>query len=229
MVAMKGRKAKIDRLVEAVLEGEALPSGRLDDPEDSEELRAAIALRAARPGADLPSEEFVTRLRQELQDDGDSGEKGRRLSRRALIAAAGVAAGGIAGATIDHALVGSGGSPNRPTQTAIVPDQTEWVAVASAAEVANGRATRFATPRLIGFVSEHGGEVVAVSGVCTHQGCLLQPNNVAGRLDCPCHRTAFGLDGRVLFSQLKDQPAPLPTLTTRRNGDTVEVQVPRQA
>lgn len=226
---MKGRKAKIDRLVEAVLEGEPLPAGRLEDPEDREELRAAIALRAARPGADLPSEEFVTRLRHELQDDGASGVKGRGLSRRALIAAAGVAAGGLAGAAIDHSLVGSGGSSNRHTQTAIVPDQTEWVAVASAAEVANGNTTRFATPRLIGFVSEHGGEVVAVSGVCTHQGCLLQPNNAAGRLDCPCHRTAFGLDGRVLFSQLKDQPAPLPTLTTRRNGDTVEVQVPRQA
>ena len=37
----------------------------------------------------------------------------------------------------------------------------------------------------------------ALSGVCTHLGCVLKPNIDSGSLDCPCHRTAFGLDGSV--------------------------------
>jgi nitrite reductase/ring-hydroxylating ferredoxin subunit len=212
--------------VEAVLEGESLPSGRLDDPSDVDELRAAIALRAARPGADLPSQEFVTRLRQELEEADESPGKGHALSRRALIAMAGVAAGGIAGAVVDRTLLHPGSGHHRGV---LVPDQPEWVAVASAAELAQGTAKRFATRASVGFVSEQAGDLLAVSGVCTHLGCLLQQNGAAGRLDCPCHRTSFRLDGQVLFSQLKDQPPPLPTLTARRRGDAIEVLVPREA
>jgi nitrite reductase/ring-hydroxylating ferredoxin subunit len=223
---MKRRKAKADPMVEAVLQGEPLPSGQLDDSSDVDELRAAIALKAARPGADLPSEEFVTRLRQELKKVDEAPGKGPAFSRRALIATAGVAAGGIAGAVVDRTLLHPGGGHH---QAPLVPNQPEWVAVASAAELAQGTAKRFATPGSVGFVSEHAGELLAVSGVCTHLGCLLQQNNAAGRLDCPCHRTSFALDGQVVFSQLKDQPAPLPTLTVRRQGDTIEVLLPRQA
>jgi nitrite reductase/ring-hydroxylating ferredoxin subunit len=222
---MKRRKANADRLVEAVLDGEPLPTAQLEDPADVDKLRAAIALRAARPGADLPSEEFVARLRQELKEADERPGKGPGFSRRALIATAGVAAGGIAGAVVDRTLLHPGGGHH---PAALVPDQPEWVAVATGAELAQGNAKRFATPASVGFVSEHAGELLAVSGVCTHLGCLLQQNSAAGRLDCPCHRTSFGLDGQVLFSQLKDQPAPLPTLTARRRGDSIEVLLPRQ-
>jgi nitrite reductase/ring-hydroxylating ferredoxin subunit len=226
---MKRRKANADRLVEAVLKGEPLPPGQLEDPSEVDELRAAIALKAARLGADLPSEEFVTRLRQELKEADEAPEKGPAFSRRALIAtagvAAGVAAGGIAGAVVDRTVLHPGSGHH---QTALVPNEPEWVAVASAAELAQGTAKRFATPNSVGFVSEHAGELLAVSGVCTHLGCLLQQNNASGRLDCPCHRTSFALDGQVVFSQLKDQPGPLPTLTARRQGDSVEVLLPRQ-
>jgi Rieske Fe-S protein len=56
---------------------------------------------------------------------------------------------------------------------------------------------------------------------------LLQENAQAGRLDCPCHRTSFGLDGKVLFSQLHNQPAALPQIQARRQDGNIEVWVPR--
>ena len=77
-----------------------------------------------------------------------------------------------------------------------------------------------------GFVSEHDGNLHAVSGVCTHMGCLLRVNAEAGRLDCPCHGTAFDLDGTVVFSQLTPAPPSLVKIGVRRTGDRIEVLVP---
>jgi Rieske Fe-S protein len=59
-----------------------------------------------------------------------------------------------------------------------------------------------------------------VSAVCTHLGCLLDPNPAAGRLDCPCHGASFSLDGQPLSPTYT---RPLPRLQTRINGDQVEV------
>ena len=59
------RRVDIDRLADAILAGERLPEGQLD-ADDAAALRAAIELRAARPGADNPSEEFVTDLRRKV-------------------------------------------------------------------------------------------------------------------------------------------------------------------
>jgi Rieske Fe-S protein len=33
---------------------------------------------------------------------------------------------------------------------------------------------------------------------CTHRGCEVALNAVAGRLDCPCHGSRYALDGTVL-------------------------------
>jgi len=60
---MSGRGLR--RFVEDLL-GHRRPRSYDADPEDAGTLRAAITLRAARPGADQPSEEFVERLHQRL-------------------------------------------------------------------------------------------------------------------------------------------------------------------
>src|SRR5260370_25296245 len=83
---MRRRGRDLDRMVEAVLAGDPLPSGRLE-PDEEEALRAAIDLRAARPGADLPEEEVLTDLRRRLAATAASGEADasrRGLPRRAL-------------------------------------------------------------------------------------------------------------------------------------------------
>lgn len=226
---MKRRRRDLDRMVEALLAGDPLPSGRLD-PDEVDALRAAIDLRAARPGADLAAEDFVTELRRSVAAASSTDANPRsRLPRRALLAgAAGAVAAGVVGAVAERNL--SSNSPPRPVATgAIEPDDGQWVSVATAGDLTGGQIKRFATASTVGFVSEHDGTLSAVSGACTHQGCLLQFNETAGRLDCPCHRTAFAVDGKLMFSQLESPPAALPEIKVRSRDGQVEAFLPREA
>ena len=211
---------------EAVTDNEPIPAGSVDD-EEAVALRAAIELRSAQPAADLPAPEFVEGLRRRLGELEHEGAPAP-LARRRFLAAAGIGAGavaaGVAGVVADRALLrpGNDDAPSGPLE----PAEGAWVPIARAGDV-DGRTVRFATGSMAGFVSERNGDLVAVSGACTHQGCLLRLNDAAGRLDCPCHRTAFDPEGRVLFHQLAAAPRPLPRLQVRRNGDDVEVLLPQ--
>ncbi|HEX3829204.1 MAG TPA: Rieske (2Fe-2S) protein [Sporichthyaceae bacterium] len=220
-------------MIEAILAGKAIPAGELG-PEDAEILRAVMKLRAARPGEGLPSAEFVTRSGQDI-GGGSTGSNvvvdlaEHRFSRRTLLAgAAGVAGAAALGAVVDQALTNGSQPPTQaggPVRT-MVPAAGSWVAVASTADLASGASQRFATADAVGFVTEQEGQLVAVSGACTHMGCLLRANASAGRLDCPCHRTSFAPDGTVLFSQLATHPPALPTYQVRERSSAVEVFVP---
>ena len=218
---MSRRKARIDRHVDALLEGTSLPAGQVDDPADVDALRAAIELNASRPAADLPSDAFVAGLRRRLEELDEVPKPG--VSRRALLAGAGAVAAGVVGVVADRTILEShGGAPHG---TELHPNRGTWVPVALVSELGTG-ARRFETSTAVGFVSRQKASFVAVSGACTHQGCLLQGDNQAGRLDCPCHRTSFGYDGTLLFSQLAEQPGPLPRMPVRTNGEHVEVFLP---
>ena len=105
----------------------------------------------------------------------------------------------------------------------LVPDEGIWQPVAAANEVAPGQVVRFTTASTVGFVVNDGGQLSAISGVCTHQGCLLRHNEAEGQLDCPCHRAAFGLQGNVIEGP---PPRPLPTFQVSLVGD--RVLVPRR-
>ena len=224
---MRRRTRRADRFVDAVADGEALPEGRLDDPEDADALRVAVTLKGGQPAADLPSAEFVAKLRQQIADEGTVVSR-RRLSRRVVLGAAGaVAAGAAAGVVIDRGLVRSGTTSSPHTAAQLDPVNGEWLGVATESEIGGGTPHAFATAALMGFVTATDGGVVAVSAACTHLGCILRANDAAGRFDCPCHRTAFGHDGRLLFSQLDTPPAPLTRLEVRSRAGQVEVLVPR--
>jgi cytochrome b6-f complex iron-sulfur subunit len=229
---MSPRKRRVDRLLDAVADGEALPSGRIEDPEDAEALRAAIELRAAQPAADLPSEAFVALLRRQLDDERSDAGPRRGFSRRSLLASAGaVAAGAVAaaagGVVVDRTLLEPAHHTGPQTAAALDPTDGQWTAVATQADLTPGTAHRFATPGVVGFVSATETGVVAVSAACTHLGCILQQNTPSGRLDCPCHRTAFGYDGQLLFSQLETPPVALTRIQVRQRDGSVEVFVPK--
>ncbi len=155
-----------------------------------------------------------------------------RIPRRALLAGAGAAvAAGVAGVVVDRTLLhaDNGGTRTAAGPREVDPVEGAWVPVAPAAALTDGAARPFTTPGVVGFVSATaGGEPLAVSGACTHRGCLLRLNAGADRLDCPCHRTAFALDGRTLFHQLPTEPPPLPRLRARQTGDQIEVFVPTE-
>jgi nitrite reductase/ring-hydroxylating ferredoxin subunit len=63
------------RYVDALLRGRRPPRFQADEHEAAE-MRAAIALRAARPGAEMPREEFLTDLRRRLADQAAQGPAG---------------------------------------------------------------------------------------------------------------------------------------------------------
>jgi cytochrome b6-f complex iron-sulfur subunit len=63
-----------------------------------------------------------------------------------------------------------------------------------------------------------GGGFTAMLAVCTHQGCELEV--APESYDCPCHGSAFDLQGRVLTG-----PAdrPLPALVVKASAERVVI------
>ena len=199
------------------------------DADDVDAMRAAIELNNAQPGAALPRAEFVgelhSRLTDQLDEPAATGElAGARLSRRRVLGGIGaVAAAAVAGGVVDRELLDSGSSPSVPSAQQLVPDEGTWRPVLAAANLGDGQVARFSTASTIGFVVNDHGDLSAISGVCTHQGCLLRHNEVAGRLDCPCHRASFSLQGDVLRQQFRQPLAPLPHIQVRENNGQIEI------
>jgi nitrite reductase/ring-hydroxylating ferredoxin subunit len=199
------------------------------DAEDQEAMRAAIELRAARVEEMTPSSQFVDELHDQLRQqlEGERPVELPRISRRRWLLEGAVAASaaGVAVA-VDRTVLASSGVQPQSAQRQLTPDNGTWHTIAQRASLVEEAVTRFSTPGAVGFVATENGVLEAVSGVCSHQGCLLKYNEAARRLDCPCHRAAFSLTGEVLFSQLSTPPPPLPRLALRDKGGQVQVYVP---
>jgi nitrite reductase/ring-hydroxylating ferredoxin subunit len=187
-----------------------------------------VLLRAARPGAGAASEEFVAGLHRRLAEELGNAAPAKGGSRRRFIqvsSAAAVAA--AAGAGVEK-LVTSGAQPaaSPPPDETLQPDDGEWRAVVAAHDLPEGGVLPFDFGAVAGFVQRSGGQVRAVSATCTHLGCRLRLDAPARRLNCPCHRTSFTVDGAVLVHQLPVTPPPLPHLVVRETHGVVEVLVP---
>lgn len=48
------------------------------------------------------------------------------------------------------------------------------------------------------LVANTGSTYIAVSAICTHQGCTVGYDNAAGNLKCPCHGSVFSTTGSVV-------------------------------
>jgi len=221
-------------------------------PAEADELRVAIELSAARPGADEPRAGFVDELHARLSAElgagaaevdsaagaapgaaalapvpGNAGsEQPRSLGRRRLLVqGAGLAAASAAvGAAVGHALTGPDEVPDG--SRTITPTNGVWQTVAATAELPEGAVRAFDLGAVAGFVHRVDGVVRAVSGSCTHQGCRLALD-AARNLDCPCHTTVFALSGELIRHQLPVAPRPLPTFDTREVDGAVQVYAPR--
>ena len=71
------------------------------------------------------------------------------------------------------------------------------------------------------YLRKQGGAVVAYSTVCPHLGCGIDLSADKSTFTCPCHESAFGLDGSVSGGP---SPRPLDTLETRLRDGRVEVR-----
>lgn len=228
----------VARFVDDLLRGRATKPFHAEEA-DVAELRAAIALRTARAGSGAPSEEFLSGLHRRLAGQlGDAGADGNSASpiggsRRRFIQVASIAASAATfGALAEHTL-----ADNRdhhpvqatPPQATLSPSTGVWRTVAASDEVSEGSVRAFDLGGLAGFVHRSDGGLAAVSGTCTHQGCLLRLNAPARRLDCPCHNSVFAVTGELLFHHLPVPPPALPQLTVREVQGAIQVFAPPAA
>jgi nitrite reductase/ring-hydroxylating ferredoxin subunit len=119
-------------------------------------------------------------------------------------AAAGLAAG-LIGVSIGSRRADA---PSLGGDDELVAGEGFWVEVARADELPPGSALRFSTAAFDGFVVNDGGEVRALSSVCTHMGCTLQYRPEWQDLRCPCHAASFDLAGRLANGRRAWREAP---------------------
>lgn len=218
-----------------LLHGRRPRSFRADEA-DAAELRAAITLRSARPGSAAPRADFVTGLHQRLASELTSQPAGPAprpqvdSTRRRLVQATSIAAAAAAaGAVVDHAVVDRAATHPGPTgggDQTLTPTTGQWRTVSASTDLTEGSVQPFDLGSVVGFVTRTGGVLRAVSGVCTHLGCRLALDAPARRLDCPCHRTSFALNGELLTHQLPVAPPPLPHLQVREAHGAVQIYAP---
>jgi Rieske Fe-S protein len=231
-----GRGAR--RFIEDLLSGRR-PRAFPADEADAEDLRTAITLRAARPGSGAPREEFVTELHRRLAAEQAGGEsEGGQVraiggTRRRFVQGAAIAAAAAAvGVAVDRTLITGGqdgagdGQQEAAAAQTLTPSVGDWRTVAASEELPDGAVRAFDLTSVVGFVQRTDGVVQAVSGTCTHLGCRLMLDAASRRLNCPCHRTAFAVDGKLLTHELPVAPAPLPHIATREVNGAVQVYAP---
>jgi nitrite reductase/ring-hydroxylating ferredoxin subunit len=209
-------ESRIDAYVEALLRRRR-PQRFRATADELEAMAGAHELLLATPARGMPDPAFVDRLHRRLQHEFDGSPPGR-LSRRALLAGAGTAVAAAMVAGVAGYRVREGVPAGQPV---LAPAGGSWVRVAAASDLPVGMVIAFSAGAMRVLVVNDGGAIHALSGTCTHLGCALAP--APGRIDCPCHRTSFGLDGRVRSHELPVAPAILPSVRVRVIDGQIEV------
>jgi cytochrome b6-f complex iron-sulfur subunit len=65
-----------------------------------------------------------------------------------------------------------------------------------------------------------GGELRAMSALCTHQGCTVEWDEAGRKFDCPCHGSQFTEAGEVTAGPAVQ---PLPRYATLLDGDQLTI------
>jgi nitrite reductase/ring-hydroxylating ferredoxin subunit len=211
------RAERFERYLDALLaDGRPSPDD-VGDRDEAEMARLAAELSAAAdPDGGAPDPAFVEQLRLRMRqaDRGIAAVRtplplrpsavkatGRvRVTRRQLLIAGLSGAAGLAAGAAGFGLLRPA-SENRDwiwdDGTDLVAGDYEWVDVARVTDVPEGGAVRFSTASFDGYVVNHGGQIRALSSVCTHMGCTLQFRPEWSDLRCPCHSASFDLAGTL--------------------------------
>ncbi len=70
------------------------------------------------------------------------------------------------------------------------------------------------------LVRRKGGDMIALSAVCTHLGCIVQWHKESEEFICPCHAGRYSPDGAVVSGP---PPKPLPRLPIAVVNGTITV------
>lgn len=206
---------------------------------------AAAMLRGHAPDAAEPSAEFTERLWQQvaaqsaLPHEGAAPQEVRPaplahrptgISRRAVLAgglatAASLAAGVGAGVALDRSVQsGPNTSSTAPFPVPLV-QAGQWVSLFTADSLAQGQVRRFVTDTVVGFVRRTATGYQALSGACTHMGCLLAWNATDRTFDCPCHGGRF-LENGTSAPSSSTPYRPLPEIATKVESGMLWVYIP---
>lgn len=115
------------------------------------------------------------------------------------------------------------------SQLRLRADRTDSHTVASKDSADAGKPIRFTTVELVGYLTFTELNVVAVVGVCSRSGCLLQLGPDGSSLRCPAGGTQYRPDGRVLHPRRHHRPPPLTRLHTRLADGNLQALVPHAA
>ncbi|HET9849114.1 MAG TPA: Rieske (2Fe-2S) protein [Candidatus Dormibacteraeota bacterium] len=213
----------LDKYVDDLLQDRKPERTPLPDEDALRARQTAAMLRAAKPGAGLPSKEFLERMQGSIQaaveEQSARPKPTARPSRRSLLltGAAGIAAGVAAAVGIDRLSQ----QPTPPQGQALVTNGS-WKSVKAVADLPEGTPIAFRSGAIEGFLIRQGQDVKGLSAVCTHMGCILNYSKFRNQFECPCHGATFGTNGEP--SDQYDQPLPrLPSLNVRVQRGQVEV------
>lgn len=213
--------AAIDRL---------LAEQRPAPPATTEEaalLRMAAVLKSARPGCAEPRPAFVAELDRRLRRTQRPVRP--RLSRRAALASGAALAAGAAGFAVGRLAQPAPPAPapgvlhSPPPTREFQVNQGRWFPVARLSDVPPGSAVAFRAGAIVGHLINLDGELLALSGVCTHMGCLLRWQAAERQFLCPCHGALFSATGEFQPRRPGTFQPPLPRLQLRVEADQVYV------
>ncbi len=230
-------RRELRRYIDDLLAGRQ-PKGFHPDDFEAAQLRTAIDLTAARDDAAEPRPEFVSGLKARLaaemssepgavDDVAPPAKTGLSTTRRQVIVGTTAAAtAAVAAVSVDRLVLRPTANEPQVADADMVPTDGSWHAVAASSEVSEGTMHAFDLGSVNGFVRRVNGQVEAVSGVCTHQGCKLWFDQNIDQLRCPCHSTSFSPAGMVVTHALPIAPKPLPHFEVRERNGVVEVLAP---
>ena len=70
------------------------------------------------------------------------------------------------------------------------------------------------------IVVNNNGSYIALSDICTHQGCTVSYNSSSKQFNCPCHGATYNQSGAVLSGPA---PTALKQYSVSRNGNTLHI------
>lgn len=216
---------QLDQHVEDLLQDRRPERTPLPDEDALRARQTAAMLRAAKPGAGLPSKEFLERMqgsiRELVNERSAHPQPAARPSRRSLlVTGAGGIAAGIA-AVLGIQQVGRPAPKPITAQGPLVEKNGSWKPVKAIAELPENTPVAFRSGAIEGFLTRNGSQVTALSAVCTHMGCILNYSKFRDRFECPCHGATFERDGQP--TNYASPLAPLPSLQVKVDKGQVEV------